>query len=64
MVRLRFDLDALYEYESPSSKYDIGGLHHYIVIEEENKEAFLDEIAKHYQEIFEELLEIEEDEEE
>jgi len=56
-MRLKLDLDDLGTCESPSSKYDIGYLRHYLIIEEENKEAFLDEITKNYRELINDLLE-------
>lgn len=56
-MRLKLDLDSLAEQESPCSKFDVGGLRHYIIIEEENKEAFLDEVTQNYREMISESLE-------
>ena len=50
-MNLQLDLDSLGEEESPSSKYDIGGLRHYIIIDEKNREAFLNEITKNYRQL-------------
>lgn len=55
--KLQLDLDSLAESPSPSSKYDIGGLRHYIIIEKKNKEAFLDEVCEEFRELIESLLE-------
>jgi len=56
-MSLKLDLDNLGQQDSPYSKFDIGGLRHYIIIKKENKNAFLDEIAKNYREMIEGLLE-------
>lgn len=55
--KLQLDLDDLAEQESPSSQYDIGGLRHYIIIEEKDKEAFLDEVSIAYRKLINDSLE-------
>ncbi len=60
-MNLKLDLDDLGEQDSPHSKFDVGGLRHYIVIKKENRDAFLDEITQNYRKMINDLLE--EDEE-
>ncbi len=57
MGKLILHLDDLAECESPSSKYDEGFYRHYIIIDEKNKEDFLNEICTHYKRIIEDMLE-------
>jgi hypothetical protein len=54
--RLRLDLDELYTDGYYYTRYDIGGEGHAIVIEEKDKDAFLDEFALIWRKKTEKLL--------
>ena len=56
-IKLQLNLDLLGEQESPISRYDIRLLRNYIVIDEINKESFLDEVTQNYKKMIESLLE-------
>ncbi len=59
---LRIDLDSMMEdgYDF-YTEYDIGGLGHYIIIKEEDKEKFLDAFSKRWREKAEEAFYLDED---
>lgn len=60
-TKLQLNLDVLSEQDSPGSIYDIEGLRHHIIIEEKNREAFLDELTQDYRKMIDSLLEEYED---
>lgn len=55
--KLVLDLDAFSCNGYVYTKYDLGGEGHRIIINEKNKEKFLDAFAKEYREMAEEALE-------
>lgn len=60
MKQLWLHLDDLNE-EFPSTKYDIGGMGHHIVINAEDKEKVLDEMAFNYRKELEKMFHEEEE---
>ncbi len=61
MKRLWLHLDDMKE-EFPSTKYDLEGMGHHIVINAEDKEKVLDEMASNYRAELEEMFHEEEEE--
>ena len=57
MSKLELNLDSLYEDGYYSTDYDIGGCGHKIVINEDDKEVFLNAFAKEWRDRAELLLE-------
>lgn len=58
---LKLNLDELFSSEFIYTSYDIGGYGHSVVIREEDKEVFLEEMAQTWKERVQEMLELDED---
>jgi len=52
----KLELDGMFE-EFPSTKYDIGGLGHYIIVLSENKDKAIDDLVAQYRKDLEDNFE-------
>jgi len=55
-------VDDLFDNEYPVSEYDVAGDRNSAIIREKDKEIFLDEMAQHFRQVIETLLEEVDDE--
>lgn len=63
-MKLILDLDEVFgDVEYPQTKYDIGGMGHYIIIDSKNKQKVIDKMVSDYRELLEFEFKETEDEE-